>query len=79
MFKLALRRFSTKLVLPELNYDYHELSPVISKTKLEFHHKKHHQAYVNNYNLTKEKLEGKVLTIKITYLFKILDFPNIIQ
>jgi superoxide dismutase, Fe-Mn family len=51
--------FSTKMAkLPDLEYDYGELQPVISPRLLEFHHKKHHQAYVNNYNLALEKLEG---------------------
>jgi Fe-Mn family superoxide dismutase len=36
--------------LPALPYDYTALEPVISKAPLEFHHDKHHAAYVNNYN-----------------------------
>ncbi|OKH24086.1 superoxide dismutase [Hydrococcus rivularis NIES-593] len=36
--------------LPALPYDYTALEPVISKKTLEFHHDKHHAAYVNNYN-----------------------------
>jgi Fe-Mn family superoxide dismutase len=36
--------------LPALPYDYTALEPVISKATLEFHHDKHHAAYVNNYN-----------------------------
>ncbi len=36
--------------LPKLPYDYNALEPVISKQTLEFHHDKHHAAYVNNLN-----------------------------
>ncbi|MCW6034750.1 superoxide dismutase [Spirulina subsalsa FACHB-351] len=36
--------------LPPLPYDYTALEPYISKSTLEFHHDKHHAAYVNNYN-----------------------------
>lgn len=36
--------------LPKLNYELDALEPYISKTTLEFHYGKHHQAYVNNLN-----------------------------
>ena len=36
--------------LPELPYAYDALQPVMSKETLEFHHDKHHQAYVTNGN-----------------------------
>lgn len=36
--------------LMPLPYDYSALEPSISRTTLEFHHDKHHQAYVNNLN-----------------------------
>ena len=36
--------------LPKLPYAIDALEPVISKSTLEFHHGKHHQAYVNNLN-----------------------------
>jgi Fe-Mn family superoxide dismutase len=36
--------------LPSLPYEMNALEPVISKKTLEFHHGKHHQAYVNNLN-----------------------------
>jgi Fe-Mn family superoxide dismutase len=36
--------------LPPLPYDYTALEPYISKNTLEFHHDKHHAAYVNNFN-----------------------------
>jgi len=41
--------------LPDLPYDYKELEPVISGEIMELHHKKHHQAYVNNLNAAMEK------------------------
>lgn len=36
--------------LPPLPYDYNALDPYISAKTLEFHHDKHHAAYVTNYN-----------------------------
>src|ERR1700712_1292763 len=36
--------------LPELPYAYDALAPHMSKETLEFHHDKHHQAYVTNGN-----------------------------
>ena len=36
--------------LPSLPYEYTALEPVISQSTLEFHHDKHHAAYVNKYN-----------------------------
>ena len=36
--------------LPRLQYAYDALEPIISKKTLEFHHDKHHAAYVNNLN-----------------------------
>ncbi len=36
--------------LPDLPYEKNALEPVISKKTLEFHHGKHHQAYVNKLN-----------------------------
>jgi Fe-Mn family superoxide dismutase len=36
--------------LPELPYPYDALAPHMSRETLEFHHDKHHQAYVTNLN-----------------------------
>ena len=36
--------------LPELPYPYDALAPYMSRETLEFHHDKHHQAYVTNGN-----------------------------
>jgi len=49
--------------LPDLPYAYDSLSPYFSKETLEFHHDKHHLAYVNNANnLVKgTEFEGKSL------------------
>jgi Fe-Mn family superoxide dismutase len=57
--------------LPPLPYDYKALEPYISASTLEFHHDKHHAAYVTNYNnLTKDtELADKSIeeVIKITF------------
>ena len=47
--------------LPELPYAYDALQPFMSKETLEFHHDKHHQAYVTNGNnlLKGTEFEGK--------------------
>lgn len=49
------------LELPELPYDYDALAPYMSKETLEFHHDKHHQAYVTKGNdlLKGSPYEGK--------------------
>ncbi len=39
-----------KFELPKLKYDLDALAPHIDRQTLEFHHGKHHQAYVNNLN-----------------------------
>ena len=36
--------------LPDLTYPYDALAPYMSRETLEFHHDKHHQAYVTNAN-----------------------------
>ncbi len=49
--------------LPELPYAYDALDPFMSKETLEFHHDKHHQAYVTTGNTLAEEagLAGKSL------------------
>ena len=49
--------------LPKLPYELDALQPYISKETLEFHHGKHHQAYVNNLNklIIGTEFEGKTL------------------
>ena len=50
--------------LPDLPYPHDALEPHMSRETLEFHHDKHHQAYVTNgNNLLKDSgLEGQSLT-----------------
>jgi superoxide dismutase, Fe-Mn family len=54
--------------LPELPYAYDALQPHMSKETLEFHHDKHHLAYVNNGNnlLKGTEWEGKSLEEIVT-------------
>src|SRR5665811_1339366 len=49
--------------LPELPYAYDALAPNMSRETLEYHHDKHHKAYVDNGNklLEGSGLEGKSL------------------
>ena len=51
------------LTLPELPYAYDALQPLMSKETLEFHHDKHHKAYIDKGNelLAGSGLEGKSL------------------
>ena len=51
---------TTVFTLPELPYAYDALGPYMSKETLEFHHDKHHQAYVTN---GEKLLEGSGLEI----------------
>ena len=62
-----------KHTLPDLPYDYNALEPVISAEIMTLHHSKHHQTYVNNYNVAEEKLadavsKGKFLIFYVTRL-----------
>lgn len=70
------RKFSfTAFKLPDLGYDYNGLEPVISAPLLEVHHKKHHQAYVNNYNASVEQLLSSVSDpVKTTTLTNAIKF-----
>ena len=49
------------LQLPDLPYSHDALAPVMSKETLEYHHDKHHKAYVDNANkiLAGSPLENK--------------------
>jgi Fe-Mn family superoxide dismutase len=44
-------------VLPTLGYDYNSLEPYIDEQTMIIHHKKHHQAYVDNFNKIIEKYD----------------------
>ncbi|KAL7073594.1 hypothetical protein ACQ4LE_007310 [Meloidogyne hapla] len=46
-----------KHALPDLPYDYNALEPVISAEIMKIHHQKHHATYVNNLNVTEEKIQ----------------------
>jgi len=54
--------------LPELPYSYDALAPYMSRETLEYHHDKHHLAYVNNGNnlLKGTEFEGKSLEEIVT-------------
>ncbi len=47
----------SQITLPDLPYSYDALEPIISKEIMELHHKKHHAAYVTNFNKAVEKYE----------------------
>ena len=55
--------------LPDLPYAYDALAPYMSAETLEFHHDKHHQAYVTKGNelLAGSGLEGKSLEEIVTF------------
>lgn len=57
MLARGIKRLSSfqKAVVPELNYGYDELQPLISTEIMETHHGKHHTTYVNNYNSAMEQ------------------------
>jgi superoxide dismutase len=52
---------SMSFTLPDLPYPYDALQPYMSRETLEYHHDKHHAAYVNTGNnlLKGSELEGK--------------------
>jgi Fe-Mn family superoxide dismutase len=57
--------------LPELTYDYEALQPYMSKETLEYHHDKHHKAYVDvgNKLAAEAGLDGKSVeeVVKASY------------
>jgi Fe-Mn family superoxide dismutase len=50
--------------LPPLPFKDDALEPVISKETLEYHHGKHHQAYVNNLNKLIEGTDFEAMTLE---------------
>jgi Fe-Mn family superoxide dismutase len=54
--RVALEQKRLKHVLPDLPYDYNALEPLISAEIMQLHHQKHHATYVNNLNVTEEKM-----------------------
>jgi hypothetical protein len=57
-FASASTRSFVAAKLPDLAYDYGALEPVISAQIMETHHAKHHNTYVNNFNIAMEKYEA---------------------
>src|SRR5208337_4778829 len=62
-FSVSPRSRPMSFTLPELPYAYDALGPYMSRETLEYHHDKHHLAYVNNGNaaLKGTEWEGKSL------------------
>ena len=62
--------------LPELPYAYEALAPYMSRETLEYHHDKHHLAYVNNGNnlLKGTEWENKSLEDIVKGVMK--DYPH---
>src|SRR5262245_23145823 len=58
-----LRSQPMHFTLPDLPYKYDALAPYMSRETLEYHHDKHHLAYVNNANnlIKGTEWEGKSL------------------
>jgi superoxide dismutase, Fe-Mn family len=68
----SLERSSAQFTLPPLPYAYNALEPYIDQRTMEFHHDKHHAAYVKNLNAALAKypqLQGK----SIEFLLQNLD------
>ena len=49
------RRTIVTAKLPDLEYDFGALEPVINAEIMELHHQKHHNTYVTNFNAAQEK------------------------
>jgi superoxide dismutase, Fe-Mn family len=62
-----------KFELSELHYDLDALEPYISKKTLEFHHRKHHQAYVSNLNSLIARTKFKDLDLET--IVRVADGP----
>eukprot|EP01038_Epipyxis_sp_PR26KG_P007681 gene7681-10451_t len=62
---------ATKLILPDLVYDYGALEPVISAEIMQIHHSKHHAAYITNFNIASEKLDEAVAKGNISQIISL--------
>ncbi len=60
--------------LPALPYDYEALQPFMSKETLEYHHDKHHKAYVDNGN--KLAAEAGMQDLSLTKVIKLSHGKN---
>jgi superoxide dismutase, Fe-Mn family len=71
--KYHLKINKMKFELPQLPFEMNSLEPGISRKTLEFHHGKHHQAYVTNLNslITGTKFENYDLET----IIKVADGP----
>lgn len=49
-----------KHTLPELDFDYKALEPIISGQIMELHHQKHHQTYITNFNAAEVQLQEAI-------------------
>uniref|UniRef100_A0A3Q4GLB1 Superoxide dismutase [Mn], mitochondrial n=1 Tax=Neolamprologus brichardi TaxID=32507 RepID=A0A3Q4GLB1_NEOBR len=68
-----------KHTLPDLTYDYGALEPYVSAEIMQLHHSKHHATYVNNLNVTEEKVSKSGqwqvagVEVQITFLEDVLQ------
>ena len=58
----------TKFKLPQLKYGYNELEPMISRTTMQLHHSKHHQAYIDNLNKALKDCRPNIAEAELTLL-----------
>eukprot|EP00038_Savillea_parva_P006613 m.164785 g.164785 ORF g.164785 m.164785 type:complete len:231 (-) comp12471_c0_seq1:99-791(-) len=68
---VASRNARAKHTLPDLPYDYNDLSPVISSEIMTLHHSKHHQTYVNGLNAAEEQLPEAVAKGDVTKVIQL--------
>merc|ERR1711920_1189215 len=56
IFLQKMQNQFTEAKLPELQYGYAALEPILNSEILEVHHKKHHNAYATKYNMLTQQL-----------------------
>lgn len=57
VFSASALPSAQKHTLPELDFDFKALEPIISGQIMEVHHQKHHQAYITNFNAAEVQLQ----------------------